>query len=188
MVQEPPVRVERRLSAILAADVAGYSRLMHHSEEATHAELKALLTRVVEPAIAEHGGRIVKNTGDGFLAEFPSAVEAVRAAMQFQARIRELTTGDAEDRRIAVRVGVNIGDVIVEPHDIFGDGVNIAARLEGIAEPGGNCISFSAYDQVRGKVGAEFADLGEHSLKKHRPSGPGLCRGPGGIIQPRDTG
>src|SRR5215471_6780363 len=136
MVQKRPVRVERRLSAILAADVVGYSRLMHHDEEATHAKLTALLADSVTPAIAEHGGRIVKNTGDGFLAEFPSAVEAVRTAIQFQARIHELTTGDAEDRRIAFRVGVNIGDVIVEPHDIFGDGVNIAARLEGIAEPG----------------------------------------------------
>jgi TolB-like protein/Flp pilus assembly protein TadD len=107
----------------------------------------------------------VKNTGDGFLAEFPSAVQAVRAAAQFQTRIKELTIGDAEDRRIALRVGVNIGDVIVEPHDIFGDGVNIAARLEGIAEPGGICISSSTYDQVRGKVGIEFADLGEQNLK-----------------------
>ena len=107
----------------------------------------------------------MKNTGDGFLAEFPSAVEAVRAAVQFQTRIKELTIGDAEDRRIAFRVGVNIGDVIVEPHDIFGDGVNIAARLESIAEPGGICISSSAYDQVRGKVGVEFADLGEQNLK-----------------------
>ena len=165
MVQERPVRVERRLSAILAADVAGYSRLMHHDEEATHAKLTALLADSVDPAIAEHGGRIVKNTGDGFLAEFPSAVEAVRAAVQFQTRIHELTVGDAEDRRIAFRVGINIGDVIVEPHDIFGDGVNIAARLESIAEPGGICISSSAYDHVRGKVGAEFADLGEQSLK-----------------------
>ena len=165
MVQERPVRVERRLSAILAADVAGYSRLMHNDEEATHARLTALLTDAVKPAIAEHGGRIVKNTGDGFLAEFPSAVEAVRAAMQFQTRIHELTVGDAEDRRIAFRVGINIGDVIVEPHDIFGDGVNIAARLESIAEPGGICISSSAYDQVRGKVGVEFADLGEQNLK-----------------------
>ena len=165
MVQERPVRVERRLSAILAADVAGYSRLMHNDEEATHAKLTALLAECVEPAIAEHGGRIVKNTGDGFLAEFPSAVEAVRAAMQFQTRIHELTIGDAEDRRIAFRVGINIGDVIVEPHDIFGDGVNIAARLESIAEPGGICISSSAYDQVRGKVGVEFADLGEQNLK-----------------------
>ena len=107
----------------------------------------------------------MKNTGDGFLAEFPSAVEAVRAAVQFQTRMKELTIGDAEDRRIAFRVGVNIGDVIVEPHDIFGDGVNIAARLEGIAEPGGVCISSSTYDQVRGKVGIEFADLGEQNLK-----------------------
>src|SRR5450631_2922573 len=165
MAQQPPIRVERRLSAILAADVAGYSRLMHNDEEATHSELTALLAGGVEPAISEHGGRIVKNTGDGFLAEFPSAVQAVRAAMQFQTCIKELTIGDAEDRRIAFRVGINIGDVIVEPHDIFGDGVNIAARLEGIAEPGGICISSSAYDQVRGKVAVEFVDLGEQSLK-----------------------
>jgi TolB-like protein/class 3 adenylate cyclase len=161
MVQERPVRVERRLSAILAADVAGYSRLMHHDEEATHAKLTAFLTDAVAPA----SGRIVKNTGDGFLAEFPSAVEAVRAAMVFQKRIHELTLGDTEDTRIALRVGINIGDVIVEPHDIFGDGVNIAARPEGIAEPGGICISSSAYDHVRGKVGVEFADLGEQNLK-----------------------
>jgi TolB-like protein/Tfp pilus assembly protein PilF len=165
MVQERPVRVERRLSAILAADVAGYSRLMHTDEETTHARLTALLVDVVTPAIAEHGGRIVKSTGDGFLAEFPSAVEAVRAAVQFQNRIHELTIGNPEDRRIVFRVGVNIGDVIVEPHDIFGDGVNIAARLEGIAEPGGVCISSSTYDQVRGKVGIEFADLGDQNLK-----------------------
>ena len=165
MVQERPVRVERRLSAILAADVAGYSRLMHSDEEATHAKLTALLTDAVAPAIAEHGGRIVKNTGDGFLAEFPSAVEAVRSAMQFQTRIKELTIDDPEDRRIAFRVGINIGDVIAEPNDIFGDGVNIAARLESIAEPGGICISSAAYDQVRGKVGVEFADLGEQNLK-----------------------
>jgi adenylate cyclase len=109
MVQQRPVRVERRLSAILAADVAGYSRLMHHDEEATHAKLTALLTEAVDPAIAEHCGRIVKNTGDGFLAEFPSAVEAVRAAIQFHARIDELTIGDTEDQRILLRVGINIG-------------------------------------------------------------------------------
>jgi len=165
MVQERPVRVERRLSAILAADVAGYSRLMHHDEEATHAKLTALLTDAVDPAIAEHGGRIVKNTGDGFLAEFPSAVEAVRAAMQFQTRIEELTISELEETRIAFRVGVNIGDVIVEPNDIFGDGVNIAARLENIAEPSGICISSYVYDQVRGKVGVKFTDLGEQTLK-----------------------
>jgi TolB-like protein len=165
MVQERPVRVQRRLSAILAADVAGYSRLMHNDEEATHVKLTTLLTDAVAPAIGEHGGRIVKNTGDGFLAEFPSAVEAVRAALQFQNRIHELTIDEAEDNRIAFRVGINIGDVIVEPHDIFGDGVNIAARLESIAEPGGICISSSAYDHVRGKVAVEFADLGERRLK-----------------------
>jgi TolB-like protein/class 3 adenylate cyclase/Tfp pilus assembly protein PilF len=165
MVQKQPVRVERRLSAILAADVAGYSRLMHRDEEATHANLMMLLANAVAPAITEHGGRMVKNTGDGFLAVFPSAVEAVRAAMLFQTRIHELTIGDAEDRRLSFRVGINIGDVIVEPHDIFGDGVNIAARLESIADPGGVCISASAYDQVLGKVTVEFADLGEQRLK-----------------------
>jgi len=138
---------------------------MHSAEEATHSKLTTLMVDAVYPAIAEHGGRIVKNTGDGFLAEFPSAVEAVRAAMQFQARIHELTIDDTEDRRVAFRVGINIGDVIVEPHDIFGDGVNIAARLESIAEPGSICLSSSVYDHVRAKVGVEFADLGEQNLK-----------------------
>ena len=165
MKQKQPARVGRRLAAIVAADVAGYSRLMHCDEEATHAKLTALLADGVTPAIAQHGGRIVKNTGDGFLAEFPSAVEAVRAATQFQNRIKDLTVGEAEGRRIAFRVGINIGDIIVEPHDIFGDGVNIAARLEGIAEPGGICISSSAYEQVRGKVPVDFTDLGEQTLK-----------------------
>jgi adenylate cyclase len=138
---------------------------MHNDEEATHAKLSALLADSIMPAIAEHGGRIVKNTGDGFLAEFPSAVAAVRAALQFQTRVNEQSSVEVEDRRIAFRVGINIGDVIVEAHDIFGDGVNIAARLESIAEPGGICISSSAYDQVRGKVGVEFTDLGEQNLK-----------------------
>src|SRR5215469_977434 len=110
MAQERPVRVERRLSARMAADVAGYSRLMHNDEEATHSKLTALLTEAVAPAIAEHGGRIVKNTGDGFLAEFPSAVEAVRAAMLFQTRVYELAIDDVEDRRLQFRVGINIGD------------------------------------------------------------------------------
>jgi adenylate cyclase len=154
MKQKQPARVGRRLAAIVAADVAGYSRLMGIDEEATHTKLAALLTDAVDPAVAEHGGRIVKNTGDGFLAEFASAVEAVRAAVQFQTRIKELTIDEVEDSRIAFRVGINIGDVIVEPHDIFGDDVNIAARLEGIAEPGGICISSTAYDYVQGKVGA----------------------------------
>jgi TolB-like protein/class 3 adenylate cyclase len=165
MAQQPPIPVERRLTAILAADVAGYSRLMHNDEEATHARLTMLLTDAVLPSIVQHGGRVVKNTGDGLLAEFRSAVEAVRAATQFQECVHDLTIGDAEDKRLAFRVGINIGDVIVEAHDIFGDGVNIAARLEGIAEPGGICISSSAYDQVLGKVEVGFANLGEQSLK-----------------------
>jgi class 3 adenylate cyclase/TolB-like protein len=165
MVQERPVPVGRRLAAIVAADVAGYSRLMHSDEEATHAKFSALLADSVTPAIAEHGGRIVKNTGDGFLAEFPSALAAVRAALQFQTRVNELSSVEVEDRRIAFRVGINIGDVIVEAHDIFGDGVNIAARLESIAEPGSICISAFVFDQVGGKVGVEFADLGEQNLK-----------------------
>lgn len=158
-------RVERRLAAILVADVAGYSRLMHADEEATHSRVTALLTNIVMPAIAEYGGRVVKHTGDGLLAEFPSAVEAVRAAMAFQQSVYQLSIGEALNQRILFRVGINIGDVIVGAHDIFGDGVNIAARLEGIAQPGGICLSSWAHDQVYGKIGVEFADLGEQSLK-----------------------
>src|SRR5262249_22551540 len=148
MVQEGPLRVERRLSAIVAADVAGYSRLMHHDEEATHAKLTTLLPKGCDPAIAQHGGRIIKNPGDGFLADFRSAVEAVRAAVLFQARIKELTVGDLEESRIAFRVGINVGDVIVEAHDIFGNGVNIAARLESIAERAGIWIPSCASGRV----------------------------------------
>jgi TolB-like protein/class 3 adenylate cyclase len=158
-------RVERRLAAILVADVAGYSRLMHFNEEATHARVTALLTSRILPVIAEHGGRIIKNTGDGFLAEFSSAVDAVRAAMQFQGEIYQLAVPDAPEEQILFRVGIHIGDIIVEQDDIFGDGVNIAARLEGIAEPGGICLSSSALDQVYGKIGIEFADLGLRDLK-----------------------
>jgi len=165
MVQEQPVRVERRLSAVLAADTAGYSRLMHNNEEATHTKLTSILVNVVNPTISEHGGRIVKNTGDGFLAEFASAVDAVRAATEFQNRTHALTIDDPEESRICFRVGINIGDVIVESHDIFGDDVNIAARLEGIAEPGGVCISSSVYSHVRGKVAVEFVDMGDRHLK-----------------------
>jgi class 3 adenylate cyclase len=149
----------------LAADVAGYSHLMHRDEEATHTKLREILAEAVEPAIEDRGGRIVKSTEDGLLAEFPGAVQAVRAAVQFQLRAKELTSADAEDSRIAFRVGVNIDDVIVEPHDIFGDGVNIAARLEGIAEPGGFCILSSIYEHARGKVDVEFVDLGEQNLR-----------------------
>jgi TolB-like protein/class 3 adenylate cyclase len=182
-------RIERRLAAILVADVASYSRLMHANEERTHARVTALLANTVAPEIARHGGRIVKHTGDGLLAEFASAVDAVRAAMLFQDSIYESVRDDAPDQRILFRVGINIGDVIVGAHDIFGDGVNIAARLEGIAEPGGICLSSSVHDQVRGKIGAEFADLGAQSLKNIAtpvrafavvPDAPGLAAQDGG--------
>lgn len=138
---------------------------MHGDEERTHIRLSNLLADVINPTIDQFGGRIVKHTGDGFLAEFPSAVEAVRAAETFQGRILELEAAEPNDQRLTFRVGINIGDVIVEAHDIFGDGVNIAARLEAIAEPGGICISGSAYDQVRGKLSLVVTDLGERALK-----------------------
>src|SRR6516225_7589008 len=155
----------RRLAAILAADVVGYSRLMGADEEGTHERLKAHLAQLVEPKIEEHRGRVVKNTGDGLLAEFASVIEAVACAVAVQREMAERNAGIADERRITFRIGVNLGDIIVEDGDIHGDGVNIAARLEGIAEPGGTCISEDAFRQVRGKVDAEFDDLGEQSLK-----------------------
>jgi adenylate cyclase len=131
----------RRLAAILAADVAGYSRLMGADEEGTHERLKAHFGQLVDPKIKEHRGRIVKNTGDGLLAEFPSVVDAVRCAVEVQRGMIDREPDVPEERRIRFRIGVNLGDVIVEEHDIFGDGVNVAARLEALAEPGGICIS-----------------------------------------------
>ncbi|MET4290187.1 TolB-like protein/class 3 adenylate cyclase/Tfp pilus assembly protein PilF [Bradyrhizobium sp. LB8.2] len=188
MGEDRLTQVERRLSAILAADVAGYSRLMHSEEEPTHIKLSALLAGTVNPSIAEHGGRVVKNTGDGLLAEFPSAVQAVRSAVQFQTRIKELTAAEVADRRITFRVGINIGDVIVEPHDIFGDSVNIAARLQSIAEPGGICISSSTYEHVCGKVGVAFVDLGEQNLKNiHRPVRAYAIVGDGVVPRPENA-
>jgi len=139
----------RRLTAILAADVAGYSRLMGADEEGTHERLKEHLAELVEPKIQEHRGRIVKNTGDGFLAEFASVVDAVRCAVEVQQGMAGREPGVTEERRIRFRVGINLGDVIVEEHDIFGDGVNVAARLEALAEPGGICLSRVVRDQVR---------------------------------------
>ena len=138
----------RRLAAILAADVAGYSRLMGVDEEGTHERLKAHLRELVDPEIAEHRGRIVKNTGDGLLAEFPSVVDAVRCAVEVQRAMVDRERGVPEERRIAFRMGINLGDVIVEEHDIFGDGVNVAARLEALADPGGICVSRVVRDQV----------------------------------------
>jgi adenylate cyclase len=158
-------RVERRLAAILAADVAGYSRLMGADEGGTHERLKAHLRELVDPKITGHRGRIVKNTGDGFLAEFPSVVDAVRCAVEVQRGMAAREPEVPEERQIRLRIGINLGDVIAKEQDIFGDGVNIAARLEGIAEPGGICVSEDAYRQVRGRVEAEFADIGEQSLK-----------------------
>jgi TolB-like protein/Flp pilus assembly protein TadD len=158
----PPVR---RLTAILAADVAGYSRLMGDDEEGTHERLKAHLGELVNPKIAEHRGRVVKNTGDGLLAEFPSVVDAVRCAVEMQRGMAERNAETPEDKRITFRIGVNLGDVIVEEHDIFGDGVNVAARLEALAEPGGICISRVVRDQVRDKLDFAFEDLGERSVK-----------------------
>jgi TolB-like protein/class 3 adenylate cyclase len=164
MVQERPGRVDRRLSAILAADVAGYSRLMGLDEVGTARVLRGHRS-VTDALVAKHGGRIVKTMGDGLLLEFPSVVDAVECAVAVQAVMAERNNGVPQDRRMLFRIGINLGDILIDGNDILGDGVNIAARLEGTAEPGGICISSSAYDQVRGKVAVEFADLGEQTLK-----------------------
>jgi adenylate cyclase len=155
----------RRLAAILAADVAGYSRLMGTDEEGTHERLKALRRELVDPKIGEHSGRIVKTTGDGLLAEFASVVDAVRYAAEVQRAMIDREAGIPEDRRIRFRIGINLGDIIVEDDDIFGDGVNVAARLEALAEPGGICISRMVRDQIRDKLAYSFDDLGEQSVK-----------------------
>ena len=158
-------RVERRLAAILAADVAGYSRLMSADEEGTHARLRAHLRQLVDPKIREHGGRTVKNTGDGMLAEFPSVVDAVRCAGEIQYGMIDRNADVPEDNRISFRIGVNLGDVIVEPQDIFGDDVNIAARLEALAEPGGICISRAVRDRIGERLPYSFEDIGKQSVK-----------------------
>ena len=164
MAVERQNRVERRLAAILAADVAGYSRLMGLDEVGTAQVLREHRV-VVDALVAKHSGRVVKTTGDGLLIEFHSVVDAVECALVIQAVMADRNEGVPPDRRMLFRIGVNLGDVLVEGDDILGDGVNVAARLEGIAEPGGICISSSAYDQVRGKLAATFTDLGERSLK-----------------------
>jgi adenylate cyclase len=158
-------RVERRLAAILAADVARYSRLMGADEEVTHERLKTHLRELVDPKIEEHRGRIVKNTGDGMLVEFASVVDAVRCATEIQRGMIDRNVDTPEHKRISFRIGINLGDVIVEPEDIFGDGVNIAARLEALAEPGGICISRGVRDQIRDKLPYPFEDTGEQSVK-----------------------
>ncbi len=158
-------RVERRLAAVLAGDVAGYSRLMGADEEGTLKRLNAHRREFLEPKIAEHRGRIVKRTGDGILIEFASAVDAGRCAVEIQRGMDQRNRTAAPDQRIDLRIGIHVGDIIIEEGDIFGDGVNIAARLEGIAEPGGICVSDDTYRQMRDKLDIEFEDAGEQQLK-----------------------
>jgi adenylate cyclase len=158
-------RVERRLAAVLAADVAGYSRLMGRDEEGTLAGLKHVRRALLDPAIATHRGRIVKTSGDGMLVEFASAVDAVRCAVEVQRGMVAQNGSVPQDARIEFRIGIHVGDVIIDDDDIFGDGVNIAARLEGIAEPGGICISDDTQRQIRGKVDIGFDDMGSQMLK-----------------------
>ncbi len=160
-----PQRAERRLAAILAADVVGYSRLMGADEEGTLAALKAIRREVGDPKIAEHRGRIVKTTGDGMLVEFASVVDAVRCAVEVQRGLAERNTDVPAERRIAFRIGINLGDIISDDNDIYGDGVNVAARLETLAEPGGICVSRVVRDQVRDKLDVAFDDMGEQQVK-----------------------
>jgi class 3 adenylate cyclase len=157
--------VERRLAAVLAADVAGYSRLMGIDEEGTLEALKAHRRELIDPKIAEHRGRIVKTTGDGALVEFASAVDATRCATEIQNTMVERNASIPEGRRVEFRIGINVGDVIIDEGDIFGDGVNLAARLESIAQPGGICLSDDDYRQVRDKLDLNFQNFGEQELK-----------------------
>src|ERR1700754_3322413 len=157
--------MQRRLAAILAADVVGYSRLMGADEMGTHTALKSHRRELIDSTIAEHRGRIVKNTGDGMLVEFASVVDAVSCAVNVQRSMIGRNAGIPQDKQIVFRIGINIGDIIIDDDDIFGDGVNIAARLETLCEPGGVCISRAANDQIRDKLSIAFADLGEQAVK-----------------------
>jgi adenylate cyclase len=160
-----PPSVQRRLAAILAADVAGYSRLMGADEEGTLARLKAIRRELSDPKIKEHRGRIVKTTGDGLLVEFASVVDAMRCAVDVQREMALRNAAVAAERRIEFRIGINLGDIIIDGKDIFGDGVNVAARLEALAEPGGICVSRVVRDQVRDKLDFAFEDRGEQQVK-----------------------
>src|SRR5712664_558558 len=155
----------RRLAAILAADVAGYSRLIGADEEGTLNRLRSIRADVIDPKITEHRGRIVKTTGDGLLVEFTSVVDALRCATEAQNAMAERNADAPPASRIEFRMGVNVGDVVVEDGDIFGDGVNVAARLEGLAEPGGICVSARVQEDAAGRLDLTFDDLGEQSLK-----------------------
>src|SRR6266478_6087915 len=158
-------RTQRRLAAVFAADVAGYSRLMGADEEGTLARLKVLRRDLLDPKIEEHRGRIVKTTGDGLLAEFGSVVDALRCAVEVQSGMPGCDAEVDPEKRIAFRIGINVGDIVVEGGDIYGDGVNVAARLEGIAEPGGICVSARVQEDVCGRLDLTFKDIGEQSLK-----------------------
>ena len=153
------------MAAILAADVAGYCRLIGIDEEGTVAQLRALRRTLFDPKVTDHRGRIVKNTGDGALVEFGSVVDALRCAVEIQRGMAEQNTDVPQDKRIEFRIGIHVGDIIIEDNDIFGDGVNIAVRLEEFAEPGGISISDDAHRQIRGKVDIAFDDMGSQSLK-----------------------
>jgi adenylate cyclase len=164
--------VERRLAAILAGDIAGYSRLMSVDEEGTLRRLKAHRKELIEPKMVEHRGRIVKTTGDGMLVEFVSVIDAVRCAVDVQRGMAERNAEMPPDRRIEFRIGINVGDIISDENDIYGDGVNVAARLEALAEPGGILVSRNVHDQVRDKVSFAFEDMGEQAVKNMpRPIG-----------------
>ena len=157
--------MERRLAAILLTDMAGYSRRMGLDEEGTIARQKAHRNEVFDPTITEHGGRIVKTTGDGLLVEFKSAVDAVKCAVQVQLKLTDRDTSVPEERRIQYRIGINLGDIVIDGDDILGDGVNVAARLEGLAKPGGVCISGMIHDHLAGKIDIDFEDAGEQIVK-----------------------
>jgi adenylate cyclase len=181
----------RRLAAILAADVAGYSRLMGADEEGTLERLKALRRELLDPKIAEHHGRIVKTTGDGMLVEFASVVDAVRCAVAVQQAMPERNTGVAADSRIELRIGINLGDVIVEGDDLYGDGVNIAARIEALADPGGVFVANTVHDQVRDRLPFAFEDLGEQQVKNiarpvrvYRVGDAGAAKSPSSPVPP----
>ena len=180
-------RVERRLMAILAADVAAYSRLVGADEEGTLAQWKAHFRELIEPKIAEHHGRIVRITGDGLLVEFASVIAAVQCAVEVQRAMVERNTGVLQENRIEFRMGINVGDIIIDGTDMWGDGVNVAARLEALAEPGGICASSRVQEDVQGRLDIAFEDIGEQQLKniarpvrvyRVRPNGTGTKPSP----------
>ncbi len=158
-------RIERRLAAILAADMVGFSRLMEADEAGTLGQLKAVRAEIIDPRLGEHHGRIVKTTGDGLLVEFASVAGAVHCAVEIQEALAERNANVAEDRRILFRIGINLGEIIIEGDDIYGNGVNVAARLEGLAEPGGICISGTVYEQIERILNLRYDDMGEQRVK-----------------------